>query len=122
MQCAWAHARVCSCSTRRLVLSTHAARHAGADSRLKLFKADLLQEGCYKDAMQGCSIVFHTASPYSMSAGRCSCLWNFAMALPGISDYEATLPHLTLPTYLQATVRLPRRTWSTLQSRAPRTS
>lgn len=31
---------------------------------LKLFKADLLQEGAFADAMQGCKVVFHTASPF----------------------------------------------------------
>ncbi len=31
---------------------------------IKYFKADLLEEGSYLDAMQGCSIVFHTASPF----------------------------------------------------------
>ncbi|MEM9685763.1 MAG: NAD-dependent epimerase/dehydratase family protein [Bacteroidota bacterium] len=28
------------------------------------FKADLLTPGAYKDAMQGCELVFHTASPF----------------------------------------------------------
>ena len=31
---------------------------------LKLFKADLLAEGSYAEAMQGCGVVFHTASPF----------------------------------------------------------
>ncbi len=33
-------------------------------AQLKLFKSDLLVEGSYKEAMQGCEIVFHTASPF----------------------------------------------------------
>ncbi|MCG8672757.1 MAG: aldehyde reductase [Pseudomonadales bacterium] len=31
---------------------------------LKLFKADLLEEGSFEDAMKGCGIVMHTASPF----------------------------------------------------------
>ncbi len=33
---------------------------------IKYFKADLLKEGSYLEAMQGCTIVFHTASPFSL--------------------------------------------------------
>lgn len=36
-----------------------------SDGTLKLFAADLLQEGSYAEAMQGCEIVFHTASPFT---------------------------------------------------------
>ena len=32
---------------------------------LKLFEADLLDQGSYSEAMQGCSVVFHTASPFT---------------------------------------------------------
>lgn len=32
---------------------------------LKFFKADLLEEGSYLESMQGCSVVFHTASPFT---------------------------------------------------------
>ncbi len=32
---------------------------------LKLFKADLLSPNSYKDAMEGCELVYHTASPFS---------------------------------------------------------
>jgi nucleoside-diphosphate-sugar epimerase len=41
--------------------------HALADShpgRLTLHKADLLDEGSFTDAMQGCELVIHTASPF----------------------------------------------------------
>lgn len=31
---------------------------------IKLFKADLLEAGSYKEAMQGCELVYHTASPF----------------------------------------------------------
>jgi len=33
--------------------------------QLKLFKADLLDQGSYAEAMAGCSVVFHTASPFT---------------------------------------------------------
>lgn len=31
---------------------------------IKYFKADLLEEGAYDEAMKGCELVFHTASPF----------------------------------------------------------
>jgi nucleoside-diphosphate-sugar epimerase len=31
---------------------------------IKFFSADLLKQGSFKDSMQGCSVVFHTASPF----------------------------------------------------------
>ena len=31
---------------------------------IKFFKADLLEEGSYLEAIKGCSVVFHTASPF----------------------------------------------------------
>lgn len=34
---------------------------------LTLFKADLLQDGAFDAAMEGCAIVFHTASPYTLA-------------------------------------------------------
>lgn len=35
----------------------------GAKERLKLFKADLMEEGSFDEAIMGCEGVFHTASP-----------------------------------------------------------
>jgi dihydroflavonol-4-reductase len=35
---------------------------------LKFFKGDLLDEGSFAEGMKGCTIVFHTASPFSLSA------------------------------------------------------
>ena len=32
---------------------------------IKYFKSDLLDEGAYAEAMQGCELVFHTASPFT---------------------------------------------------------
>ncbi|CAI0456251.1 unnamed protein product [Linum tenue] len=40
----------------------------GAKERLQLFKAELLDEGSFDSAIEGCSGVFHTASPVSFSA------------------------------------------------------
>ncbi len=37
---------------------------AGAKGKLTLFKADLLQDGAFDTAMQGCELVIHTASPF----------------------------------------------------------
>ena len=34
---------------------------------IKFFKSDLMDQGSYADAMAGCSVVFHTASPFSTS-------------------------------------------------------
>lgn len=36
-----------------------------APGDIKYFKSDLLQKGSYKEAMEGCSVVFHTASPFT---------------------------------------------------------
>lgn len=33
---------------------------------LKFFKSDLLEQGSYAEAMQGCELVFHTASPFTL--------------------------------------------------------
>ncbi|MCK7612892.1 NAD-dependent epimerase/dehydratase family protein [Roseibium sediminicola] len=38
-----------------------------APGEIRFFKADLLQPGSYEAAMQGCSVVFHTASPFTVS-------------------------------------------------------
>ena len=35
----------------------------GAKERLHLFKVDLLEEGSFDSAVDGCDVVFHTASP-----------------------------------------------------------
>lgn len=36
-----------------------------APGRIEYFKSDLLQDGSYAEAMKGCGIVFHTASPFT---------------------------------------------------------
>lgn len=35
---------------------------------IRYFAADLLDDGSYADAMRGCELVFHTASPFTMAA------------------------------------------------------
>lgn len=35
----------------------------GAKERLKMFRADLMEEGSFDEAIQGVDGVFHTASP-----------------------------------------------------------
>ncbi|MEM8736828.1 MAG: NAD-dependent epimerase/dehydratase family protein [Planctomycetota bacterium] len=39
---------------------------AESKGEIKYFKSDLLHEGSYGEAMQGCSVVFHTASPFTI--------------------------------------------------------
>ena len=40
----------------------------GAKERLKLFKAQLLEEGSFDSAVDGCQGVFHTTSPVFLTA------------------------------------------------------
>jgi len=40
---------------------------ADSPGELKFFKADLLEEGSYDAAMEGCQLVFHTASPFVLT-------------------------------------------------------
>ena len=40
------------------------ALDGSATGRLKLYAANLLMEGSFDEAMQGCEVVFHTASPF----------------------------------------------------------
>eukprot|EP00980_Cylindrotheca_fusiformis_P023577 scaffold10626_cov112-Cylindrotheca_fusiformis.AAC.8 len=42
----------------------------GTKGSLKFFKGDLLEEGSYEEAMEGCSVVFHTASPFFYDPDR----------------------------------------------------
>jgi nucleoside-diphosphate-sugar epimerase len=44
-----------------------ASQHPG---RLQLFEADLLQDGSFDTAMQGCSLVVHAASPYFLATPK----------------------------------------------------
>lgn len=38
---------------------------AKTKGKIKFFKSDLLEEGSYAEAMKGCELVFHTASPFT---------------------------------------------------------
>lgn len=40
----------------------------GAKERLQIFQANLLEEGSFDSAVEGCEGVFHTASPVTFSA------------------------------------------------------
>ncbi|MCI27978.1 cinnamoyl-CoA reductase 1-like, partial [Trifolium medium] len=42
----------------------HLLKLDGAKERLKLFKANLLEEGSFDSVVEGCEGVFHTASPF----------------------------------------------------------
>ena len=48
-----------------LAEATHAR---GTGARLRLFASDLLQPGSYDEAMAGCAVVLHTASPFVRGA------------------------------------------------------
>ncbi|QQE11368.1 NAD-dependent epimerase/dehydratase family protein [Planctomycetota bacterium] len=37
-----------------------------SEGTIKYFKSDLLDEGSYAEAMEGCELVYHTASPFTM--------------------------------------------------------
>jgi nucleoside-diphosphate-sugar epimerase len=52
-------------NTARLEHLTDIAATSAGD--IKFFKADLLDKGSYAKAMAGCSIVFHTASPFTIN-------------------------------------------------------
>lgn len=38
---------------------------SNSKGKIKYFKSDLLNEGSYAEAMEGCELVFHTASPFT---------------------------------------------------------
>ncbi|MCZ4410610.1 NAD-dependent epimerase/dehydratase family protein [Cryomorphaceae bacterium 1068] len=38
---------------------------SNSSGQIKYFKSDLLQDGSYAEAMDGCELVFHTASPFT---------------------------------------------------------
>lgn len=40
---------------------------ASTSGNIRFFEADLLTEGSYAQAMEGCSVVFHTASPFVLN-------------------------------------------------------
>ena len=58
------HAAVRSPENQKKVGHLYAMADA-LPGKIKFFKADLLQDGSYAKSMEGCSVVFHTASPFS---------------------------------------------------------
>ncbi|KAG8650463.1 hypothetical protein MANES_07G043702v8 [Manihot esculenta] len=55
--------------------TAHLLALEGAKERLHLLKADLLEEGSFDAAVDGCEAVFHTASPVSLQANVDPQLW-----------------------------------------------
>eukprot|EP00928_Gymnodinium_smaydae_P048409 TRINITY_DN32361_c0_g1_i1.p1 TRINITY_DN32361_c0_g1~~TRINITY_DN32361_c0_g1_i1.p1 ORF type:complete len:360 (+),score=45.56 TRINITY_DN32361_c0_g1_i1:45-1082(+) len=49
---------------------SHLTSLPGAEERLKLFKADLLADGSFDEAISGCIGVFHMASPFFMGGSN----------------------------------------------------
>lgn len=49
---------------KRAHLDAVAEQHPGT---IRYFRSDLLEPGSYADAMAGCELVFHTASPFTMA-------------------------------------------------------
>jgi len=48
----------------------HLKNLKGGEERLQFFQADLMKKGSYLESMKGCSVVFHVASPFIMSAPK----------------------------------------------------
>ncbi|PPS12565.1 hypothetical protein GOBAR_AA08071 [Gossypium barbadense] len=58
---------IASCLVKQLLLRGYTVKASvrdPAEDRLKLIKANLLEEGSYDFAVEGCEGVFHTASPF----------------------------------------------------------
>lgn len=51
----------------------------GAAQRLRLFRADLLVQGSFLQAMQGCRCVIHTASPYILTVRPGEVRWDWEL-------------------------------------------
>lgn len=48
----------------------HLQAMPGAAEQLKLFTADLTQPGAFDEAVAGCDVVIHTASPYTLNVPK----------------------------------------------------
>jgi nucleoside-diphosphate-sugar epimerase len=57
------HATVRSLQDDKKVVPLRTLANQQSD-KLRLFEADLLKEGSFLEPMQGCSVVFHVASPF----------------------------------------------------------
>lgn len=84
--------------TARQPNSTSATRHllamAGAAERLKLFKADLLAPGAFDEAVAGCDVVIHTASPYLIKVPK-----GEPVLVCGSADTQCAFQHLQHDAY-----------------------
>ena len=58
------HGTVRDLNSEKSVGPLHKIEADVAKGKLKLFKADLLDQGSFDAAMQGCEVVIHTASPF----------------------------------------------------------
>lgn len=61
------HTTVRSLQNQAKVQPLRHLRDSHPDGKLLLFEADLLQEGSFGPAMQGCTVVYHVASPFKMA-------------------------------------------------------
>jgi hypothetical protein len=50
--------------------TAHLHQMEGSTDRLKLFKADLMVPGAFDEAIAGCDMVIHTASPYQLDVPK----------------------------------------------------
>ncbi|KAK2031364.1 NAD dependent epimerase/dehydratase [Colletotrichum zoysiae] len=86
------HATVRSLENAKKVASLKALQDKYPTGRLKLFEADLLRNGSFKQAMQGCTVVHHVASPFLMAEkikdGQKQCV---EPALKGTQNVLATV-------------------------------
>lgn len=66
----------------------------GAKERLNLFKADLLEEGSFDSAIDGCEGVFHAASPvlYSVTDPQVSFSFSYLLIMLKIWRYYLVFP------------------------------
>lgn len=60
----------------------------GQPGTLKLFQADLMKEGSFEEAMQGCEVVMHTASPFLLDGYKDA---NEALVRPAVEGTRNVL-------------------------------
>jgi nucleoside-diphosphate-sugar epimerase len=84
------HATVRNLEDSRKTAHLHRIAEASSGS-LQLFAADLLAEGAFLEAMQGCAVVIHTASPFVISNYRDAFLDLVQPALLGTKNVLASV-------------------------------
>lgn len=86
------HTTVRSLGNAKKVDSLKTLQERYPAGQLRLFEADLLEWGSFKEAMQGCSVVHHVASPFLMAEkikdGQKECV---EPALKGTQNVLATV-------------------------------